>query len=99
MGIEPIRKAVPALENKQFGAMPNAKCDGRVNYPVNLRQRRITGQTAQRSRTPRRAKRLFSANARLMPAFSVDKIRITDLIAAYHHYVQPEGLPWLCARP
>ena len=31
MGIEPTRKALPDLENKQFGAMPNAKCDGRVN--------------------------------------------------------------------
>jgi hypothetical protein len=32
MGIEPTRKVVPDLENKQFGAMTNAKCDGRVNF-------------------------------------------------------------------
>jgi hypothetical protein len=32
MGIEPTRKVVPDLENKQFGAIMNAKCDGRVNF-------------------------------------------------------------------
>jgi hypothetical protein len=32
MGIEPTRKVVPDLENKQFGAITNAKCDGRVNF-------------------------------------------------------------------
>jgi hypothetical protein len=31
MGIEPIRKVVPDLESKQFGAIMNAMCDGRVN--------------------------------------------------------------------
>jgi hypothetical protein len=31
MGIEPTREALPNLENKQFGAIMNAKCDGRVN--------------------------------------------------------------------
>jgi hypothetical protein len=31
MGIEPTRAAPPGLENKQFGAMADAKCDGRVN--------------------------------------------------------------------
>ena len=33
MGIEPTREVVPDLENKQFGAIMNAKCDGRVNFP------------------------------------------------------------------
>jgi hypothetical protein len=32
MGIEPIPKVVPDLENKQFGAITNAKRDGRVNF-------------------------------------------------------------------
>jgi hypothetical protein len=32
MGIEPTREVVPDLENKQFGAITNAKCDGRVNF-------------------------------------------------------------------
>jgi hypothetical protein len=32
MGIEPTRKTVLDLENKQFGAITNAKCDGRVNF-------------------------------------------------------------------
>jgi hypothetical protein len=32
MGIEPTRSAPPELENKQFGAITNAKCDGRVNF-------------------------------------------------------------------
>ena len=32
MGIEPTRKVVPDLENKQFRAMANAKCDRRVNF-------------------------------------------------------------------
>jgi EAL domain-containing protein (putative c-di-GMP-specific phosphodiesterase class I) len=32
MGIEPTRKEVPDLENKQFDAITNAKCDGRVNF-------------------------------------------------------------------
>jgi hypothetical protein len=32
MGIEPTRKAVPDLENKRFGTMVNATCDGRVNF-------------------------------------------------------------------
>jgi hypothetical protein len=32
MGIEPTGKAVLGLENKQFGAKANAKCDRRVNF-------------------------------------------------------------------
>jgi hypothetical protein len=32
MGIEPTRAAPPRLENKRFGAMVDAKCDGRVNF-------------------------------------------------------------------
>jgi hypothetical protein len=32
MGIEPTRAAPLGLENKQFGAMAGAKCDGRVNF-------------------------------------------------------------------
>jgi hypothetical protein len=32
MGIEPTRTALPELENKRFGARPNPKCDGRVNF-------------------------------------------------------------------
>jgi hypothetical protein len=32
MGIEPTRKALPSLQNKHFGAMADAKCDGRVNF-------------------------------------------------------------------
>jgi hypothetical protein len=32
MGIELTRAAIPGLENKRFGAMTNAKCDGRVNF-------------------------------------------------------------------
>ncbi len=32
MGIEPTRAPPPALENKQFGAMTDTKCDGRVNF-------------------------------------------------------------------
>jgi hypothetical protein len=32
MGIEPTREALPGLENKRFGAMTDAKCDGRVNF-------------------------------------------------------------------
>jgi hypothetical protein len=32
MGIEPTRGAPPEPENKQFGAMANPKCDGRVNF-------------------------------------------------------------------
>jgi hypothetical protein len=32
MGIEPTRAAPLGLENKQFGAMTDAKCDGRVNF-------------------------------------------------------------------
>jgi hypothetical protein len=32
MGIEPTRKALPGLENKQFDATTNAKCDYRVNF-------------------------------------------------------------------
>jgi hypothetical protein len=31
-GIEPTRAAPPRLENKRFGAMVDAKCDGRVNF-------------------------------------------------------------------
>jgi hypothetical protein len=31
MGIEPTRAAPLGLENKQFGAMVDPKCDGRVN--------------------------------------------------------------------
>ena len=31
MGIEPTRTAPPELENKQFGAIADAKCDWRVN--------------------------------------------------------------------
>jgi hypothetical protein len=32
MGIEPTRAARSELENMRFGAMPDAKCDGRVNF-------------------------------------------------------------------
>jgi len=32
MGIEPTRKELPELESKRFGAMTDAKCDGRVNF-------------------------------------------------------------------
>jgi hypothetical protein len=32
MGIEPTRAPPPALENKQFGATTDTKCDGRVNF-------------------------------------------------------------------
>jgi hypothetical protein len=32
MGIEPTRASLLQLENKQFGAIPNAKCDWRVNF-------------------------------------------------------------------
>jgi hypothetical protein len=32
MGIEPTGKAVPNLENKQFCATEDAKCDWRVNF-------------------------------------------------------------------
>jgi hypothetical protein len=32
MGIEPTRKTVLDLENKQYGAITNAKCDGRVKF-------------------------------------------------------------------
>jgi hypothetical protein len=32
MGIEPTRAAPPGLENKQFGAVADPKCDGRVNF-------------------------------------------------------------------
>jgi hypothetical protein len=32
MGIEPTRAAPPGLENKQFGAKADPKCDGRVNF-------------------------------------------------------------------
>jgi hypothetical protein len=28
MGVEPTREATPGLENKQFGAMADLKCDG-----------------------------------------------------------------------
>jgi hypothetical protein len=31
LGIEPTRKVVSDLENKHFGAIMNAKCDGRVS--------------------------------------------------------------------
>jgi hypothetical protein len=31
MGIEPTRAAPLGLENEQFGAMTDPKCDGRVN--------------------------------------------------------------------
>ena len=31
MGIEPKRPVLPRLGNKQFGAIAQAKCDGRVN--------------------------------------------------------------------
>ena len=34
MGIEPTRAAPLGLENKQFGAMADPKCDGRVNFGV-----------------------------------------------------------------
>ena len=33
MGTEPTRETPPELENKRFGAMANAKCDRRVNFP------------------------------------------------------------------
>jgi hypothetical protein len=46
MGIEPIRKAVPELENKVFGAMANPKCDGRVNI------RGMRGNAGLRETTP-----------------------------------------------
>jgi hypothetical protein len=32
MGIEPTRAAPLGLENKQFGAMADPRCDGRVNF-------------------------------------------------------------------
>ena len=32
MAIEPTRAALPGLENKQFDATANAKCDLRVNF-------------------------------------------------------------------
>jgi hypothetical protein len=32
MGIEPTRAAPLGLENKQFGATADPKCDGRVNF-------------------------------------------------------------------
>jgi len=32
MGIEPTRAAPLGLENKQFGAMADPECDGRVNF-------------------------------------------------------------------
>jgi hypothetical protein len=32
MGIEPTRKAPPGLESKEFGAMADTKCDGRMNF-------------------------------------------------------------------
>jgi hypothetical protein len=32
MGIEPTREARSELENMRFGAMADAKCDGRVNF-------------------------------------------------------------------
>jgi hypothetical protein len=32
MGIEPTRAASPGLDNKQFGAAADLKCDGRVNF-------------------------------------------------------------------
>jgi hypothetical protein len=32
MGIEPTRAPPLGLENKQFGAMADPKCDGRVNF-------------------------------------------------------------------
>jgi hypothetical protein len=34
MGIEPTRAALPDLKNKQFGAMTDPQCDGRVNFRV-----------------------------------------------------------------
>jgi len=45
MGIEPIPKVVPDLENKQFGAITNAKRDGRVNF------RRMWGHVGTREPT------------------------------------------------
>ena len=32
MGIEPTRKVFLDLENEQFGAITNPKCDARVNF-------------------------------------------------------------------
>jgi hypothetical protein len=32
MGIEPTRAALPGLENKRFGVLVIAKCDGCVNF-------------------------------------------------------------------
>jgi hypothetical protein len=32
MGIEPTREDLPGPENKRFGAMVDAKCDGRANF-------------------------------------------------------------------
>jgi hypothetical protein len=32
MGIEPTRATPLGLENKQFGAMTDPQCDGRVNF-------------------------------------------------------------------
>jgi hypothetical protein len=32
MGIEPIGKVLPELENKRFGANSIARCDWRVNF-------------------------------------------------------------------
>jgi hypothetical protein len=32
MGIEPTRRALPGLENKQFRAIASVKCNQRVNF-------------------------------------------------------------------
>jgi hypothetical protein len=48
MGIEPTRKVVPDLENKQFGAITNAKCDARVNFRGMWGHVRTRGDTAVR---------------------------------------------------
>ena len=45
MGIEPMGKALPELENKRFRANADAKCDQRVNFRGmwgNVRLRRDT---------------------------------------------------------
>jgi hypothetical protein len=46
MGIEPTRAARSELENKRFGAMTDAKCDWRVNFPGMWGHVRLRGDTS-----------------------------------------------------
>jgi hypothetical protein len=66
MGIEPTRVAPPRLENKQFGAKNNPKCDGRVNFRgmwghVGIRRRAESRARAYQSHNWRSIRRLSTA--------------------------------------